>query len=92
MPQVFRIGSYSVYFWINEGLPLETVHVHISEGVPCKNATKVWITKTGKTLLCNNNSQIPGNKLKIIMEVIEARYKEIVDIWYRKFGKISYYC
>ena len=92
MPQVFRIGSYSVYFWINEGLPLETVHVHISEGVPCKNATKVWITKTGKTLLCNNNSQIPANKLKIIMEVIEARYKEIVDIWYRKFGKISYYC
>ena len=42
MPQVFRIGSYSIYFWI--------------------------------------------------MEVIEARYKEIVDIWYRKFGKISYYC
>lgn len=92
MPQVFRIGSYSVYFWINEGLPLETVHVHIAGGVPCKNATKVWITKTGKTLLCNNNSQIPANKLKIIMEVIEARYKEIVDIWYRKFGKISYYC
>lgn len=28
MPQVFRIGSYWVYFWTNEGDPLEPVHVH----------------------------------------------------------------
>lgn len=92
MPQVFKIGSYVVYFWINEGLPLEPVHVHISEGVPTQNATKVWITKTGKTLLRNNSSKIPNNKLKIIMDIIEARSKEIKNTWYKKFGQISYYC
>ena len=32
MPQIFRIGSYIVYFWSNEGIPLEPVHVHIAEG------------------------------------------------------------
>ena len=46
MPQVFKIGSYWVYFWANENKPLEPVHVHISKGKPTANTTKFWITKT----------------------------------------------
>lgn len=53
MPQVFKIGSYWVYFWTNEGDPLEPVHVHVSEGCPTAQSTKNWITKAGKTYLCN---------------------------------------
>ena len=30
MPQVFKIGSYWVYFWFNENEPLEPIHVHVS--------------------------------------------------------------
>ncbi len=41
MPQIFKIGSYTVYFWMNEGIPLEPVHVHVAKGVPSKNATKM---------------------------------------------------
>ena len=59
MPQVFKIAGYTVYFWVNENDPLEPVHVHIAKGVPSPNATKIWITKNGKCLLCNNNSKIP---------------------------------
>lgn len=44
MPQVFKIGPYRIYFWSNEKDPLEPVHVHIVEGEPRKDATKVWIT------------------------------------------------
>ncbi len=40
MPQIFRIGSYIVYFWSNEGIPLEPVHVHIAEGRASANAPK----------------------------------------------------
>ena len=29
MPQVFKVGSYWVYFWANENDPLEPVHVHV---------------------------------------------------------------
>ena len=65
MPQVFKIGSYWIYFWTNENEPLEPVHVHISEGKPVPNATKVWITAAGKTLLANNNSKISGKTLRI---------------------------
>ena len=56
MPQLLRIGPYSIYFWSNEGDPLEPIHVHISEGRATSTATKLWITSTGKVILSNNNS------------------------------------
>ena len=41
MPQVLRIGPYTIYFWSNESDPLEPIHVHIAEGNPSMNATKI---------------------------------------------------
>ena len=92
MPQVFKVGSYWVYFWTNEGDPLEPIHVHISEGSPSPNATKVWITKSGKCLLCSRTSKIPDVVLRNIMRIIEARSSEGIDKWLAYFGSISYYC
>ena len=51
MPQIFKIGPYSVYFWSNEGNPLEPVHVHITEGRPYQNATKIWLTSGGSAVI-----------------------------------------
>ena len=92
MPQVFKIGSYWVYFWTNENKPLEPVHVHVSEGKPVQNSTKVWITAAGKTLLANNNSNIPERTLRNIMRILESRSSEIIDKWIQYFGTCSYYC
>ena len=92
MPQIFRIGSYSVYFWANEGKPLEPIHVHIAEGRPYDNATKIWITSSGKTLLCNNASKIPPKILRSLIRIIEANTSDIIEQWLSLFGEISYYC
>lgn len=92
MPQVFKIGSYWVYFWSNEGDPLEPCHVHLAKGKPIQNATKVWITQTGHCLLCNNNSHIPERVLNNVMRVIEARSGDVTEKWFQYFGQISYYC
>ena len=92
MPQIFRIGSYIVYFWANESNPIEPIHVHIAEGRASANATKVWITGSGKALLCNNNSKIPDRLLRSIMRIIEANSYEIIQKWYDYFGSIKYYC
>lgn len=92
MPQVFKIGSYWVYFWSNENEPLEPVQVHVSQGNPTVNTTKIWITKAGKCLLCNNNSKITSKTLKNIMRIIEARSGEVTQKWYSYFGNISYHC
>lgn len=31
MPQIFKIGAYTVFFWANENAPLEPIHVHVAE-------------------------------------------------------------
>ena len=92
MPQVFKIGSYWVYFWSNENDPLEPVHVHVAQGAPTANATKIWISSAGGCYLCNNNSHIPSRTLRNIMLIIEARSAEVIEKWISHFGSATYYC
>ena len=92
MPQIFRIGSYIVYFWSNEGMPLEPIHVHIAEGRASANATKVWITSTGHTLLSNHNSKSPPKILRGILRIIEANSAEIIDRWTEQFNDRTFFC
>lgn len=92
MPQVFRVGAYWIYFWSNEGKPLEPVHVHIAEGSPKQNGTKVWITSAGKCIIENNLSNIPKTTLRNIVRIVEARSDDVKSKWFSFFGEISYYC
>ena len=92
MPQIFKIGSYWVYFWSNENDPLEPVHVHVAKGRPIADGTKIWITSAGKCLLCHNHSQLPSRLLRNIMRIIEARSEDVIAKWQAHFGEISYYC
>ena len=71
---------------------MEPVHVHINQGAPRGNATKVWITRAGKCYLCNNNSRIPAQVLRNIMDIIESRSNEIIEKWIQYFGTADYYC
>ncbi len=92
MPQLFRIGKYIIYFWSNENQPVEPVHVHVAEGDPVQNATKIWITQDGHALLCNNNSHISKRELRLLLRMIEANSQMIVERWAEHFETISYYC
>ncbi len=92
MPQIFRFGGYIIFFWSNENKPTEPIHVHIAKHNPKANSTKIWITKKGNALICNNNSYIPSKDLRKIMVFIEANSNEIIPKWYEYFGEISYYC
>ena len=92
MPQLFKIGSYVIYFWSNESNPLEPIHIHIAEGKPKQDATKIWITESGHCILANNKSQIPSELLKKFMRLIEANSESIKAKWLEMFDEISYYC
>ncbi len=92
MPQIFKIGPYLVYFWSNENEPIEPIHVHISIGKPSKNSTKIWITKSKKCLLANNNSNIPEKTLKLILRMLEKNIELITQKWLEHFEDISYFC
>ena len=66
--------------------------MHISEGRATANATKLWITSTGKVILCNNNSKIPDKILKNLIKMVEANSTDIIDEWLERFGEIKYFC
>ena len=92
MPQIFSVGAYIIFIWVNEGKPVEPIHVHVAEKRPTQNATKIWITSSGKCLLANNDSKIPKSVLNSIMRIIETRSFEIIGKWKEMFGTISFYC
>ena len=92
MPQLLRIGPYTFYFWSNESDPLEPVHVHIVEGRPTPDATKVWITATGRALLCHNKSKIPEHVLNRLLRVVEANADTFVQAWREHFGEARFFC
>lgn len=56
------------------------------------NATKIWITSSGKALLCHNNSRIPQKILNNLIRYIEANSNMIINKWYAQFKEIRYYC
>lgn len=90
MPKLFKIGSYIIYFWSNEGN--EPVHVHISQGIQTANATKIWLTTNGKCELCHNRSKISQHLLNDIMDFIETQWAEIIKSWKKYFGEVKFYC
>ncbi|WP_413083947.1 hypothetical protein [Treponema sp.] len=49
-----------MYFWLDENIPLEPVHVHVAQGKPIPNGTKIWITKNHRCSLAHNKSNIPS--------------------------------
>ena len=92
MPQVFKIGSFWVYFWANENKPLEPIHVHVAVGKPVANATKFRITRSGKAVLAHNNSGLDTKTLHYLSRAIEANSRIVIEKWLSFFGEITYYC
>ena len=92
MPQIFKIGPYSIYFWSNENE--EPIHVHISKGIPVSNSTKIWLTKSGGCIVANNNSKIPTKDLRELMEIVSDNYFLIIGKWKQHFPdqEIKFYC
>ena len=92
VPSLFHISGYSIYFWTNEGRPIEPIHVHVAKGRPTPNATKIWISKDGKCVLCNNNSNVSDSDLSKIMKSVETNIEFVEAEWQAIFGEISYHC
>ena len=90
MPTIFNAFGYKIYIWSNENG--EPIHVHICRGAPSANATKVWLTKSGGTVVCHNKSRISEKDLSKLRMLIQANYMAIQSIWVTRFGYLTYYC
>lgn len=79
MPNLFTVSGYKVYFWANEfGEP---IHVHVSKGKPVSNATKIWLTSSGRCIVASNGSNIHQRELDELMEIISAQFFLICAEW-----------
>ena len=92
LPNILCIGSYYVYFWMNENN--EPIHVHVNEGAPNVHSTKLWLTKSGGCIEANNNSRIPRTKLNKIKEIVSDNHFYICQKWVEIFGEnsLKFYC
>ena len=92
MPDIVRKAfGYHIYFWSNEGDPIEPIHFHISE-VPHKNATKYWILSDGSVVQDNNNDDIPENELKRVVRYMSLKRNiaKAKEKWKEHFGELRY--
>lgn len=92
MPKLFNLFGYSIFFWANEGDPIEPIHVHVALGAAQPNATKLWITEAGGVVIANNNSHIPMHTLNAIVDVLATHTDDIVSQWKILHGEPRYYC
>jgi len=86
VPKYIHILGYDLFFWSNEGRPLEPVHIHVDKN-PSEQSTKYWIHSDGTVELAHNNSKIKPHDLKKLEKIIEACAEDIVKKWEVFYGE-----
>lgn len=91
MPEIFKHLGYKIYFWSNEGEPLEPVHIHISKGIQQKDGTKLWLLKNGDTILVHNKGKVPDHEIRKIQKAIKKNKNLVISLWIAHFGSIHFH-
>ena len=92
MPSFPSVLSYKVFFWSNEGKPLEPVHVHVTQGIPNAKATKFWILSNGKVELADNTGRIPEKDVSRLIRALEDYTDIYIARWEEYHGvKVQYH-
>ena len=81
MLKVCRLGKYVIFFWSNEND--EPIHVHVCEGTPHEDATKIWMD--GMIRVAHNKSRIPAKDLNTIMQWLAANRETVENKWNTHF-------
>ena len=88
MPQVFKIGSYWVYFWSNENEPLEPIHVHVLHGG--KESIFELVMMNGDLIDINIREKkgcdsLTEKEKRTAEAFIRKYHKNIIDKWVKFF-------
>ncbi|MFY1026525.1 hypothetical protein CFY87_00345 [Actinobacillus seminis] len=74
MPIVLTYRGYKIYFYSNEGLPLEPVHVHIDKA---GKTAKVWLNPISVAYVYGFSSK----EIKEICNYLQKYEHFIVEVW-----------
>ena len=72
---LYKLLGYTIYFW--SGDAGEPVHVHVCQGRPTENATKIWVGE--RVILEHNKSKISDADLLKILRFVSQNKKRIIE-------------
>lgn len=96
MPTVFRALGFKVFFWSNEGQPVEPIHVHICCGNPKDNSPKFWLTSKGYFIPDDRYNHLKDMTRVLDMFISNGGLNVLKQMWADAFysgdtSKITYY-
>ena len=80
MPVVFRYKGFRFFFYSNEGLPREPVHIHVREG---RNEAKFWLHPTVQLA---HSDGLNAHTLRELAQLIANHRTLIERAWHEHFG------
>jgi Domain of unknown function (DUF4160) len=80
MPVVFRYKGVRIFFFSNEGLPREPIHVHLQQA---RNLAKIWLYP--ETAVAENHG-FSSSELKELLLVVDENRELIERAWNEHFG------
>ncbi len=93
MPVLFRSGSLVIYYWSNEGIPTESVHVHVSYNGEPNTADKFWLSKDGYFVPDKKNKCIKQRTAYRVLDsfISTGGIANLIEAWRCRFGDIRYF-
>ncbi|MBI5655497.1 MAG: DUF4160 domain-containing protein [Geobacter sp.] len=79
MPIIFRYKGYRLFFFSNEGNPLEPLHVHIRQGGAL---AKFWVVPD---VAIAESYGMTSSELRELVEVVEQNRELIERKWHEYF-------
>ena len=80
MPVIFRYKGYRFFFYSNEGLPREALHVHVRKG---SAVAKFWLEPTPEVA---SSHGMAAHELRELLEIAVTHGTEIERFWNEHFG------
>lgn len=80
MPVVFRYKGYRFFFYSNEGVPLEPLHIHVRRG---SSVAKLWLEPMPEVA---ESYGLSARELRELIDVAVDHEEEIKRYWDEHFG------
>lgn len=80
MPVVLRYKAYKLFFYSNEGNPLEALHIHVRKG---ETVAKFWV---GQDVTLASSYGMSATELNEIAQVVRDNREIIERAWNEFFG------
>ncbi len=80
MPVIFRYDGFRIFFYANEGVPREPVHVHVLKN---GSEAKFWMFPKVRVAA---NFGFDERTIRRLVKVVEERRTEIEFTWFEYFG------